>query len=329
MATFTLLPVSSAQFLRAGVLGPVFLLASTSLATAQVFEAVGTRALGMAGAFVAVSDDASAAYWNPAGLAAGAFFSLVVDQAVLKSLPGGPGSRGESADLAGTFAGLSTNTFAASYYRLRINEIAPSTGTAASAMSSSIVTHNVAVTTARVVTRSVSVGSTVRYVRASYGAGQRADVPARRGQNKVDVDVGIKVGGERVQAGLVARNLLKPSLKGLDGSSLQMARQVRAGLSVKATRGLRVAGDVDLNRLQTVSGDRRHVALGAEQWLADWLAVRGGTRVNLAAHTGTGRAVGALGISLALTAGVYLDGHMTRGRGSRERGWSLAGRVGF
>ena len=48
-------------------------------ARAQDFEAVGTRALGMAGAFVAVADDATAAYWNPAGLAKGAVVSLVLD----------------------------------------------------------------------------------------------------------------------------------------------------------------------------------------------------------------------------------------------------------
>ena len=38
------------------------------------FEVLGTRAPGMGGAFVAVADDASAAYWNPAGLALGAVF---------------------------------------------------------------------------------------------------------------------------------------------------------------------------------------------------------------------------------------------------------------
>src|SRR5262245_56330695 len=37
----------------------------------QPFESVGTRALGMGGAFVAVADDSSAVYWNPAGLATG------------------------------------------------------------------------------------------------------------------------------------------------------------------------------------------------------------------------------------------------------------------
>src|SRR5690606_23301601 len=43
-------------------------------ASAQlVFESAGERALGMAGAFVAVADDATAVHWNPAGLAAGPF----------------------------------------------------------------------------------------------------------------------------------------------------------------------------------------------------------------------------------------------------------------
>src|SRR5690606_19083737 len=41
-------------------------------ASAQlVFEAVGERALGMGGAFVAVADDATAVHWSPAGLVAG------------------------------------------------------------------------------------------------------------------------------------------------------------------------------------------------------------------------------------------------------------------
>ncbi len=42
--------------------------ASPARAAAQTAEVVGTRALGMGGAFVAVADDPSAVYWNPAGL---------------------------------------------------------------------------------------------------------------------------------------------------------------------------------------------------------------------------------------------------------------------
>ncbi|HEY0283950.1 MAG TPA: hypothetical protein VGC23_01065, partial [Vicinamibacterales bacterium] len=47
---------------------------------AQSFGGVGTRAEGMGGAFVAVADDASAIYWNPAGIATGSTFDLQVSK---------------------------------------------------------------------------------------------------------------------------------------------------------------------------------------------------------------------------------------------------------
>src|SRR4051794_7687745 len=58
----------------------VLLVAPVTAAAAQSADVLGTRATGMGGAFVAVSDDASAVYWNPAGFASGSFFSLVVDR---------------------------------------------------------------------------------------------------------------------------------------------------------------------------------------------------------------------------------------------------------
>ena len=48
----------------------------------------GSRAAGMGGAFVAVADDASAVYWNPAGFAAGSFFSLVARPLHRRGRPG-------------------------------------------------------------------------------------------------------------------------------------------------------------------------------------------------------------------------------------------------
>src|SRR2546430_4709874 len=60
---------------------------------AQTTDVIGVRAQGMAGAFTAVADDATAGWWNPAGLAGGALFNgLVEDGRPQKSQPeSGPG----------------------------------------------------------------------------------------------------------------------------------------------------------------------------------------------------------------------------------------------
>src|SRR5437762_12072611 len=49
-----------------------------SEARGQTTEVVGVRAQGMGGAFTAVADDATATWWNPAGLARGAYFNAIV-----------------------------------------------------------------------------------------------------------------------------------------------------------------------------------------------------------------------------------------------------------
>ena len=61
---------------------PTLIAVVLTLATARVAAAqgdVGTRASGMAGAFVAVADDATAVYWNPAGVGTGSIVSVVLD----------------------------------------------------------------------------------------------------------------------------------------------------------------------------------------------------------------------------------------------------------
>ena len=327
-------------------------LVTAGQALGQGFETVGSRALGMGGAFVAVADDATAAYWNPAGLPTGAFFSLLVDHTLTRTRldPAQPDAPG--ADGMGTIVAMSTNAVALSYYRLRVNQIERAILPGASfdpvqrdqwgeATVRSVVTHNVALTSAQMVYEGVSVGSTVRYVYGSYGTGlgnphsttgswlHQAASLTQRGNHKVDLDVGVKLGTQMVQVGLVARNLLQPELKAPDGSAFRLNRQVRAGLAIRPGGRLVVAADVDLSRLHTGYGERRNLAVGAEHWFGEWLGIRGGARVNLEDAAHDHRVVGAFGVSLALTFGVYLDAQLTRGSDQTERGWSIAGRVGF
>ena len=172
--------------------------------------------MGMGGAFVAVADDATAAYWNPAGLTTGAFFSLLADQTTTRTRLDPTRLDGPGTDRESIFVGLSTNTTALSYYRLRINQIERPALPAASldparkdqlgeATVRSVVTHNVALTGASLLYPGVSMGSTVRYVRGSYGIGdghqgsttdawlREAGDLERRSQHRVDMDVGLKV----------------------------------------------------------------------------------------------------------------------------------------
>src|SRR6478735_5595685 len=65
---------------RAFLLAAALLVLSRPV-VAQTFDIVGTRAAGMGGAFVAVADDASATYWNPAGLVTGSVVSAVAEVA--------------------------------------------------------------------------------------------------------------------------------------------------------------------------------------------------------------------------------------------------------
>src|SRR6188474_1628118 len=96
------------------------ILALGSPTAAQSFESVGSRALGMGGAFVAVASDSSATWWNPAGLAAGPFLDLAIGRAVTEAGDG----RGGRRDGADWFA-LATPPFGLAYYRLHIIEIQP------------------------------------------------------------------------------------------------------------------------------------------------------------------------------------------------------------
>src|SRR6187455_2389240 len=64
-----------------------------STASAQTIEEVGARAQGMGGAFVAVANDSTATWWNPAGLAGGPFLDLALGHASASADSEYPASR--------------------------------------------------------------------------------------------------------------------------------------------------------------------------------------------------------------------------------------------
>src|SRR5215207_7164776 len=112
-----------AQFLTP--LALIFALASP--AVAQSFESVGERAIGMAGAFVAVANDSSATWWNPAGLATGPFLDVALGGHTATADGRIPASRTRVWSLA-----VGTPPLGVSYYRFEITDIRAAAPTAES-----------------------------------------------------------------------------------------------------------------------------------------------------------------------------------------------------
>ncbi len=334
-------------------------------ASAQVFETLGTRALGMGGAFVAVADDATAVYWNPAGLATGTTLDVRLERTSLETgLQGAPsGPLGLSA--GSTFLGLALPSLGLSYYRLRLNDIQPVQGATAGplrdrqdsrlglAALATLTTDNLGVTLVQSLGAGVAVGGTLRWVHGGAATalveagGQTPDTLLdqagsleRASSSTFDADIGVMGGWGAWRAGLVARNLREASVAVTSEgapASVALRRQVRAGISVtpggsggstaSVIDALTIALDVDLTRTPTVIGDRRNVAAGVEQWLfGRRLGVRGGLRGNT---IGPARLTATAGASGAIKSGLLVEGEICRSRASGDRSWSVAGRVTF
>ena len=151
-------------------------------ALAQSSEAVGVRAQGMGGAFTAVADDATATWWNPAGLAGGAYANLILEYGTQQE----PKDDVNGAGLAVPAARTTTKAFAAafpalgvSYYRLRVSEIRPLTSTAEAVASrqdpatvavleQTLVLNQLGVTIGQSIGDHFVVGSTLKLVQGSH-----------------------------------------------------------------------------------------------------------------------------------------------------------------
>ena len=259
---------------------------------------VAVRAAGMGGAFTAVADDGSAVAWNPAGLASGAFFSLVLDYNIL-----------DRSD--GTLIALSTPPLGLSYYR---------TASGASLDGEpALVAHHAGVTLLHSLADRLAVGATLKAVHG---------VVSGRGRTTVDADLGVMTTGSLGKIGLSVRNVSEPSFDSPDGQ-IRLARRVRLGLSVNVQPQTVVAADVDLTKETTAGGEWRDVAFGVESHVARKAWLRGGVHFNAAGGPLGAAPVASVGASYAVYGSTLADAHASFGSKNGDRGWGVALRFVF
>jgi hypothetical protein len=289
--------------LAVGALHLFVLLGSVRPVSAQVIEAAGSRAPGMGGAFVAVANDSSAGWWNPAGLAAGPFMDLALARNISHISGGSPEQRVRAASFA-----LGTPVVGVSYYRFRVTDIGTTGSTAERVQDREEGrASQFGATLVQTLVPGVHAGATLKYVSTD-------------GDGDFDADVGVLAAAGGVRVGFVARNLTE-----------SLPRQARVGVAFlgedAGTVPVTVAIDADLRRYPGFGGDRRVVAVGAEQWFrARRFAVRGGARFNT---VGRQERAATGGASVAVRSGLYIDGHAVIGGAGDERGWGVAARVSF
>jgi F plasmid transfer operon, TraF, protein len=305
-------------------------------ASAQGFEALGTRAAGMGGAFVAVADDASAVYWNPAGVAlGGSYFSLVLDNNEGEAEPEDiiqAGSRSAS------LIALTTLPVGVSYYRLTASTLTP-TSDPQTVRLNRLTTHYTGVTVVQSLTEHVAVGATLKWVRG-YAAsgnvpnGDRDDLLDGAGElpdkstNKFDADIGVMGSFGKVRGGLTIRNIIEPDFSTTTGGVVTLKRQTRAGIAYLGVPGVIVAADVDLERAAGSLGEVQDLATGAEAQLFRRVAMRTGFRFNTLGDEPGGHApVYSLGTTVSTYRSLLVDAQVTLGSRSGDRGWGVAARL--
>lgn len=299
---------------------------------------MGTRAQGMGGAFVGVADDASAVYWNPGGLAKGAYFSLLLDGS--QSEVGADGDR-IAASRSGYLLALGTPALGLSYYRQRTASVRPLPGADVASMflQDSFVTHHAGVTLVQtIVIDGLAAGVTPKLVSAvvgsAIGIGQSAEEllddwdVIGKSTSKFDLDAGVMFRGSAGSIGVTFRNVTEPSFENPSGGEAALDRQIRAGMSVLLLPAWKLAADVDLTENAGPFGSVRQLAIGTEGQVTRRLTARAGFQMNTTGDRG--RTPGySIGGSYAVAGAVMIDGHATAGSDETFRGWGVAGRIVF
>jgi hypothetical protein len=307
----------------------------------------------MGGAFVAVANDSTATWWNPAGLAGGAFFDLALERGAVTE-PVDPPSAGPAAQTRNTSVSIAFPALGLSYYRFRVSEIRPLRPTgvglpdrqeegAAGIGLHSLAASHYGVTVGQSLGNHLVIASTLKLVRAGSGVStapsvadaddgfERADDLERSGDTEGDLDVGVMATAGVWCAGLTVKHLREPRFDGGDGE-FELSRIARAGVAVIAgprgpLNGIIAAVDADLTRTETVAGEARRLAGGVEAWMLNRrIGLRGGVNVST---IGDRRAVTSAGASIGVRAGAYLEGAWMFGSSEAIGGWRVAARMTF
>jgi hypothetical protein len=323
-------------------------------AAAQSFDVVGTRAQGMAGAFVAVADDASATWWNPAGLATGAYLNAIIERSHSQepadpAAPFGPALRTGTSSFALAYPALGL-----SHYRVRVSQVARDAsgepigapqpdrqdpGTPATALRSASV-NTYGLTVGQSVGSHLVLASTLKLVRAGAvvssepaqsGALDRVDDLDPDRDTGFDLDLGAMLRFGWLRVGAAIQHVHEPDF-GEGANYIVLDRQARAGVAMMRGKtgvldAVTLAFDSDLTKSSTVLGDTRQVAAGGEiSMFRRRLSLRGGLSADTLGDHRTARSAGA---SVALRAGIYVDGAWTIGSDEQRTGWSVSLRSSF
>lgn len=277
-------------------LGLLFLLLGAAPVRAQGDPPVGVRAAGMAGAFTAVADDATAAVWNPAGLASGSYISVVL---------GGNRFDGQST----LFTAFGSPPLALSYLRSVTAEV--SNGRKI------LVAHNFGVTFVQSIgDTGIAVGTTLKAV---HGVTSAEGVPSTSG-NAFDADAGVMISGGLGQIGVAVRNIAEP---------FDLDRKVRAGVSVHVNDRTTLAGDVEFTKATTSTGVWRDAAAGVETHPLGNLWLRGGVHWNTAGGASGAAPIAAFGASYTVKGALMADAQGSVGSARGNRGWGVGLRFSF
>jgi hypothetical protein len=321
---------------------------------AQTTDVVGIRAQGMAGAFTAVADDATASWWNPAGMAGGAYFNALVDSGTHREPPHDRTPAGDlqraMSDTATSFA-VAYPALGLSYYRLRISGMQPqiSTGTGSGVRQEggatevrlrTMVLNQFGASVGQSLGSHLVVGSTFKVVNggalswvqpaATASLDAAGDVDPS-GDTKVGLDIGAMAVLGRVRFGIMVRNVNELEF-GDSSEPFTLTRQARVGGALTTgSRGvigtMTIAVDGDLTTTSTVLGDERRLAVGGEAWTSNRaLGVRAGFNVNT---IGSRRTALSGGLSVGIKKGLYADGEVSGGTDDGRRGWGVGLRVTF